>query len=152
MLLQVFPIPEIPYLNFIASCSSAFIWIWPSSASTQLNFNLNFEAEIALFPDNTATHPQTQPRTYPTNQESSKMEQDFKYFNWREILAKLSLNLILTPAQPQLNSISTKHNLNSHFWAWHYTAYLVFYFVRHGVCNRQLMAVEQVMEHLAHED
>ena len=45
----------------------------PSSASTQLNFNFNFEAEIALFPDNTATH--------PPNRESSKMEQDFKYFN-----------------------------------------------------------------------
>ena len=43
--------------------------------STQLNFNFNFEAEIALFPDNTATH--------PLNRESSKMEQDFKTFNWR---------------------------------------------------------------------
>ena len=41
--------------------------------STKLNFNFNFEAEIALFPDNTATH--------PPNRESSKMEQDFKYFN-----------------------------------------------------------------------
>ena len=33
----------------------------PSLASTQLNFNFNFEAEIALFSDNTATHPATQP-------------------------------------------------------------------------------------------
>ena len=41
--------------------------------STQLNFNFNFEAEIALFSDNTDTH--------PPNRESSKMEQDFKYFN-----------------------------------------------------------------------
>ena len=78
--------------------------------STQLNFNFNFEAEIALFQDNTATH-----------RESSKMEQDFKYFNWRlqilqfktsntsikdfkyfnwrfQILAQLSLNSISTPA------------------------------------------------------
>ena len=37
--------------------------------STHLNFNLNFEAEIALFTDNTDTH--------PPNRESSKMEQDF---------------------------------------------------------------------------
>ena len=29
--------------------------------STQLNFNINSEAEIALFPDNTATNPPTQP-------------------------------------------------------------------------------------------
>ena len=49
----------------------------PSLNSTQLNFNLNFDAEIALFPDNTATHTPN----HPPNWESSKMEQDFKYFN-----------------------------------------------------------------------
>ena len=48
------------------------ISILPSSASTQLNFTFNFEAEIALFSDNTATH--------PPNRESIKMEQDFKVF------------------------------------------------------------------------
>jgi len=42
--------------------------------SSQINSNFNFEAEIALFKDNTATHP-------TTHQENSKMEQDFKYFN-----------------------------------------------------------------------
>ena len=35
--------------------------------STQINFSFNFEAEIALFSDNIATHPRT-------HQESSKME------------------------------------------------------------------------------
>ena len=54
------------------------------------------------------------------------MEQDFKYFKCRvQILAKLSLNSISTPAQPQLNSISTQLNLNSNYWAWHYSAQLV---------------------------
>ena len=48
--------------------------------STKLNFNFNFEAEMALFSDNTATHPPTHP---PTHRESSKMEQDIKYFNWK---------------------------------------------------------------------
>ena len=48
---------------------------FPSSVSTQLNFNFSFEAEIALFSDNTATH--------TPNRESSKVEQDFKYFNWK---------------------------------------------------------------------
>ena len=41
--------------------------------STQLNFNFNFEAELALFPDNTATHPHppTHPATRPPGQNSS---------------------------------------------------------------------------------
>ena len=43
-------------------------------AQPQLNSNFNFEADIALFSDNTATQP-------PTHRESSNMEQDFKYFN-----------------------------------------------------------------------
>ena len=35
--------------------------------------------------------------------------EDFKNLNWRvQVLAKLSLNSISTPAQPQLNSISTQ--------------------------------------------
>ena len=37
------------------------------------------------------------------------MEQDFKFFNKTvQILAKLSLKSISTPAQPQLNSISSQ--------------------------------------------
>ena len=45
---------------------------------------------------------------------------DFNYFNWRvRILAKLSLNSISTPAQPQLN-------LNANYWAWHYAAQACF--------------------------
>ena len=48
------------------------------------------------------------------NKTSNTSIEDFKYFNWRvQILAKLSLNSISTPAHPQLNSISTWLNLNS---------------------------------------
>ena len=62
------------------------------------------------------------------NKTSNTSIEDFKYFNWRvQILAKLSLNSISTPAQPQLNSISTQLNLNSNYWAWHYSAQLVRY-------------------------
>ena len=37
------------------------VLILPSSALTQLNFNFNFEAEIALFSDNKATHTPNHP-------------------------------------------------------------------------------------------
>ena len=49
-------------------------------AKLSLNSTSNFEAEIALFPAIQATHPPSHP---PTHRESSKIEQDFKYFNWR---------------------------------------------------------------------
>ena len=53
---------------------NTFCQAQPQLNSFQLNFNFNLEAEIALFSDNTATHP-------TTHWESSKMEQDFKCFN-----------------------------------------------------------------------
>ena len=73
---------------------NTFCQAQPQLNSFQLNFNFNLEAEIALFSDNTATHPTTHPQptqqlTHPATQtlthspsrESTKMEQDFKYFN-----------------------------------------------------------------------
>ena len=64
----------------------------PSLASTQLNFNFNFEAEIALFPDNTADHPTIHPPnhlpTHPPNRESSKMEQDL-YFQLKTSITSI---------------------------------------------------------------
>ena len=60
---------------------NTFCQAQPQLNSFQLNFNFNLEAEIALFSDNTATHPTTHPPTHPPSQESSKLEQDFKYFN-----------------------------------------------------------------------
>ena len=88
-------------------------------AQPQLNFIFNVEAEIALFSDNTATHPTG--KVVKWNNTSNTSIEDFKYFNWWvQILA--SLNSISTSVQPQLNSISAQLNLNSNYWAWHYSA------------------------------
>ena len=51
----------------------------PSSASTQLNFKFYFEAEIALFSDNTATHPAG--KVVKWNKTSNTSIEEFKYFN-----------------------------------------------------------------------
>ena len=51
----------------------------PSSASTQLNFNFNFEAEIALFSDNTATHPTG--KVVKWNKTLNTSIEDFNYLN-----------------------------------------------------------------------
>ena len=75
--------------------------------------------------DNTATQPHTNPtrKVVKWNKTSNTSIEDFIYFNWRvQILGKLSLNSNSTPAQPQLNSILTQLNLNSNYWAWHYSA------------------------------
>ena len=77
--------------------------VLPNSASTHLNFN--FEA---LFSDNTANQ--------PPNGESSEMEQDFKYFNWRlKILQLKSSNTCQAQSLFNFNSSSaaTQLNLNS---------------------------------------
>ena len=73
-------------------------------ASTSIQFT-------SIEVDNKATHQTTHPtgKVVKWNKTSNTSIEDFKYFNWRgQILAKLSLNSSLTPAQPQLNSISTQ--------------------------------------------
>ena len=57
---------------------------------------------------------------------------DVKYFNRRlQIIAKLSLNSISTPAQPQINSISTQLNLNSNYSA--HLHFSVLFFTLHYI-------------------
>ena len=77
-------------LSHVAVIKLILLWyfwvVLPNSASTQLNFNFNFEAKIALFSDNTATHP-------TTDRESSKMEQDFKQAGAELGQAQLKLGL-----------------------------------------------------------
>ena len=107
------------YIIFYHTClmiSFKFEEILPSSDSTQLNsISIQTKAEFNLISSfRQATHPSARPPTHPPNRESNKMEQDFKYFNWRvQILAKLTLNSFSTPAQPQLNLILTQLKLLS---------------------------------------
>ena len=82
---------------------------WYCQAQPQLNSTqLKLRLRLALFPAIPATH--------PPNRESSKMEQDFKYLDWRlQILQLKSSNTC--EAQYQLNfnssSASTQLNINS---------------------------------------
>ena len=80
---------------------SLFCWKFcqaqPQLNSTQSQVNLRLR--WSLFPFDPATHP-------PTHPPAGKVS--------------FSLNSISTPAQPQLNLISTQLNVNSNYWAWHY--------------------------------
>ena len=97
--------------------------------STQLQLQLwGWDSLIPSYP----SHP-------PTHRESSKMEQDFKNFNWRlQILQLKTSNTsieefkylpssVSTQIQLQLslNSTQSQLNLNTNYWAWHYSAQLV---------------------------
>ena len=70
--------------------------------SSQVNFNFNFEAEVALFSDNTATNP-------TTHRESSKILQ----LKTSNIQLKSSNTY---QAQPQLNSTQSQPNLRLIPW------------------------------------
>ena len=74
----------------------------------------------------------TQPPTHSPNRESSKIEQDFKYFNWRlQILAKLNFNsncakLSLNSTQSQLKLLSLALLSSSLFFSLSFLKYVHF--------------------------
>ena len=76
-----------------------------SPNSTQLNFNFNFEAEIALFSDNTATHPTG--KLVKWNKTSNTSLEEFKYLS-SSVSTQFQLQLSLNSTQSQFNSTSAQ--------------------------------------------
>ena len=72
--------------------------------STQLIFNFNFEAEIALFSDNTATNPPNHPtgKVVKLNKTSNTSIEEFKYLP-SSVSTQFQLHLSLNSTQSQLN-------------------------------------------------